>query len=361
VDRTYLLHFLLQSETRREARARMQGAAGQLRVPAGFFDELEIPLPPLDEQKEIVAAIETQFARLDDAVAALERARTRLKRYRAAVLKAACEGRLVPTEAELARQEGRPYEPATALLARIKVARTAPPKGTKSVRAHCNAPTLADQPPLPDGWAWTSMDSVLQGIEAGKSFKGEERPPRNGETGVVKVSAVTWGTYDEAQSKTCTDPRLISEKLLVQPGDFLFSRANTIELVGACVIAQQVTKRVMLSDKILRFSIDTISSHWVMYWLRSERGRQQIEGLSTGNQESMRNIGQDRIRMIQIAIPPLAEQHRIVEEVERRLSVLDRMEAEVTANLKRAESLRQSILRCAFTGRLTSADRVSDR
>ena len=78
--------------------------------------ELEFRLPPLSEQKRIVAEIEKQFTRLEAAVTALKRVQANLKRYRAAVLKAACEGRLVPTEAELARREGRSYEPASNLL-----------------------------------------------------------------------------------------------------------------------------------------------------------------------------------------------------------------------------------------------------
>ena len=66
-----------------------------------------------------MAEIEKQFTRLDASVAALKRIQANLKRYRASVLKAACEGRLVPTEAELARAEGRDYEPADRLLERI--------------------------------------------------------------------------------------------------------------------------------------------------------------------------------------------------------------------------------------------------
>lgn len=80
---------------------------------------LPIPVPPQQEQRRIVAEIEKQFTRLDAAVVALKRVRANLKRYRASVLKVACEGRLVPTEAELARAEGRDYEPADRLLARI--------------------------------------------------------------------------------------------------------------------------------------------------------------------------------------------------------------------------------------------------
>ena len=77
---------------------------------------LPVPVPPVEEQRRIVEEIEKQFSRLDAAIASLKRAQANLKRYRASVLKAAVEGRLVPTEAELARAEGRPYEPADQLL-----------------------------------------------------------------------------------------------------------------------------------------------------------------------------------------------------------------------------------------------------
>ncbi len=78
-----------------------------------------IRLAPLPEQHRIVAAIEQQFTRLDSAVAELEQARARLKRYRSAVLAAACAGRLVPTEAELARAEGRTFESGMELVERM--------------------------------------------------------------------------------------------------------------------------------------------------------------------------------------------------------------------------------------------------
>ena len=106
----FLLFFLLQASFRAEAQRNMAGTAGQLRVPAGFLEDATFPLPPLAEQRRIVAEIEKQFTRIDASVDALKRAQANLKRYRASVLKAACEGRLVPTEAELARAEGSDYE-----------------------------------------------------------------------------------------------------------------------------------------------------------------------------------------------------------------------------------------------------------
>ncbi len=88
-------------------------------------ENISLPLPPLPEQHRIVAETEKQFTRLDASVVALKRAQANLKRYRASVLKAACEGSLVTTEAELARAEGCDYEPADMLLERILAERRA--------------------------------------------------------------------------------------------------------------------------------------------------------------------------------------------------------------------------------------------
>jgi type I restriction enzyme S subunit len=94
----YLFHFFAQEGIRRDARAHMQGAAGQLRVPSKYVASARIPLPPLAEQHRIVAAIEEHLSRLDAAVAGLGRVQALLPRYRAVVLKAAVEGSLVAAE-----------------------------------------------------------------------------------------------------------------------------------------------------------------------------------------------------------------------------------------------------------------------
>ena len=346
----YLFHFLFTPYVRRGAKMNMKGAAGQLRVPIQFFEGLRIPLPAPEEQKRVVDYLDEQLSRLDASVAALHRVKANLKRYRASVLKSACEGRLVPTEAELARREGRNFETGTQLLHRVACERerfgTSHIRTTEDVKPEL---TGLDEPPA--GWTWASGGQALNHIEAGKSFKCEERPPLAGEVGVLKVSSVSWGEFDEEESKTCVDEEKIDARYMVKAGDLLFSRANTIELVGACVIVNVVHRTLMLSDKTLRFSVSSaILPQWLLYCLRSQLGRADIERLSTGNQESMRNIGQARIRQIRVPLPPLAEQHRIVAEADRRLSLIRVAEAQVAANLARAQRLRQSILQAAFSG-----------
>jgi type I restriction enzyme, S subunit len=330
--------------------AKAQGGVGLAHITKGKFEDSFVPLPEIDEQRRVVAEIEKQFSRLDEAVAGLKRVKANLKRYKAAVLKSAVTGRLVPTEADLARREGRNYETGAQLLHRILETRRSQWQGKGKYKEPA-APDTTDLPELPEGWVWANCDAAVSKIDAGASFKCTEREPEIGETGVLKVSAVTWGTFNEAESKTCNDPERIEESYLVRPGDFLFSRANTIDLVGACVIVGLVQKRLMLSDKTLRFTIsDQVLAGWMQTCLRSKFGRDEIERLATGNQESMRNIGQERIRQIRLPLPPIAEQHRIVAEVDRLLSIAREAEAEVDANLKRAQGLRQAILSKVFCG-----------
>jgi type I restriction enzyme S subunit len=169
-----------------------------------------LPLPPRSEQDRIVAEIEKQFTRLDAAVAALNRVQANLKRYRAVVLKAACEGRLVPTEAELARKEGRGYETGEQLLARVleecrsrweadQLARMRAPDeppnddGKKKYKkreppdAHC-------LPKLPEGWAWGSLGQIAD-IQGG-ILKQPSRAPQKNAYPFLRVANVYRGRLD---------------------------------------------------------------------------------------------------------------------------------------------------------------------
>jgi type I restriction enzyme S subunit len=133
INARLLAYFLQTTEYRNQVSERSAGVnINNLR--RHHIENLGYRLAPAQEQDRIVAEMEKQFTRLDAAVAALKRVQANLKRYRASVLKAACEGRLVPTEAELARGERRSYEPASALLARIEAEReksAVSPNGTR--------------------------------------------------------------------------------------------------------------------------------------------------------------------------------------------------------------------------------------
>jgi type I restriction enzyme S subunit len=168
---------------------------------------------------------------------------------------------------------------------------------------------------------------------------------------------VSWGEFDEQQSKTCADDERINPEILVKPGDFLFSRANTVELVGACVIAKRVSLRVMLSDKILRLVLthDDLKP-WLLFLLRSQIGRKQIDLRATGNQESMKNIGQERLRSIAIPFGPRGELEHAIALMKKEFASAGVQLAAIERSFKQSSAQRQNILRAAFSGQLVPQD-----
>lgn len=306
---------------------------------------VELPIPPLNEQKRIVAKIEELFSELDNGIAALKTVQEQLKVYRQAILKHAFEGKLT---AKWREENADKLETLEQQLARIQQERNAHYQQQLkewngairewAVKGKEGKKPLKPKEPdkidpllesdvqgwkqLPEGWMFLRLGVFIDKIDAGKSFKCDEREPTHNEIGVAKVSAVTWGEYDESESKTCLDAARVNSDFFIKSGDFILSRANTIELVGACVITKKVTKPIMLSDKTLRINFSGINQKYVLQYLRSYYGRNEIMERSTGNQESMRNIGQDRIKNIVIPICGGAEMEVMETAINRPLSKL---------------------------------------
>jgi type I restriction enzyme S subunit len=112
----------------------------------------------------------------------------------------------------------------------------------------------------------------------------------------------------------------------------------------------------MLSDKILRFTVADGYREWLLHCLRSPWGRAEIERLATGNQLSMRNIGQDRIRRVRIPMAPRAEIKAIVSTVERSLSRIEGVRRAIEESTAQAVAMESSILAKAFRGELAPQD-----
>lgn len=322
-------YFYLQSKFL-EINTRAKGV-GIPHVDPSLLWNYRLPIPPLPEQRTIVSKIEELLSGLDNGKQQLLTAQQQLKVYRQSLLKAAFEGKLTVA-----------WRKAQKLKREENLAMAAEPEVT-----------YLNNGELPEGWEWAILGEVLKKIEAGKSFKCDERPPKSGETGVLKVSAVTWQVFDENESKTVLEKERINNSYFVKENDFLFSRANTLDLIGAVVLVKSINKKLMLSDKTLRFVFKSgISKKYILYYLRSRKGRKEIQRLSTGNQESMRNIGQERIKQIEFPNCSIEEQLLIVDVLESKLTVCNKMEETITQSLKRAEMLRQSILKRAFEGKL---------
>ena len=287
-----------------------------------------IPCPSRNEQLGIVAEIEKQFTRLDAGVAALRRVQANLKRYRAAILKAACEGRLVPTEAELAKAEGRTYETGEQLLARILADRRKNWHG----RGKYKEPSVADSVGIdrvPEGWTVCSVAQVSECLDGRRvPVNKAERAKRLGDIPYFGANGqVGW-----------IDDFLFDEPLVLVVEDETFTgRTQPFSYV--------IRGKTWVNNHahVLR-ATPAVSTVYLNYSLAHYPFTPRTTG-STGR----RKLTQKSLMEAPYLLPPAAEQARIVAEIERHISVIEELEAAITANFHCAKCLRQTILQSAFT------------
>jgi type I restriction enzyme, S subunit len=361
--------YRLLSEGSRYFTQNAQQVVGMASISQPQVARFPLPLPPLPEQRRIVAEIEKQFTRLEAGVAALRRVQANLKRYRAAVLKAACCGRLVPTEVRVQKAEGRSVETGEQLLKRILAERRKQWEesnrkskiGNRKYREPA-APALsavysakgdtAILPPLPESWTWASVEQLLvEPMCNGISIKGSDDPPG---VRTLRLSAMSNAGFDYSDARYLPLDESDVDDLWIQSSDFFVSRGNgSLHLVGRGTLAQTAPTPTIFPDTMIRLRLADstrgtrwLSSIWPSYVIRS-----QIERM-VKTTAGIYKIAQPQVGQIAIPLPPLEEQTRIVAEVERRLSVVEELESVVSANLQRAARLRQSILQKAFAGAL---------
>ena len=274
------------------------------------YNAVEVVVAPPDQQDSIVEEIEKQFSRLDMAVENLKRVKANLKRYKAAVLKAAVEGRLVETEAE--------------------------------------STSFGKQ-------NWKPIGLAIGTLDQGWSPQCESEPTETDETwAVMKTTAVQPLRFMDEENKRLPPTLNPRTNLELVAGDLLITRAGPRSRVGVTCLVKTTRPHLMLCDKAYRLRVkpDMALPGFLEIVLNSPDVLYVLDELKTGISDSGLNLTQKRFKELLVPLPPLVEQKRIVAEVDRRLSLIREKEAQVDANLQRAERLRQSILAKAFAGLL---------
>ncbi|MBN2549343.1 MAG: restriction endonuclease subunit S [Anaerolineales bacterium] len=304
-----------------------QGTA-QGGITSRFVENSTFPLPPLPEQERIVERIESLFTRLDAGVAALKRARAALRRYKASLLKAACEGRLVPQDPQ--------DEPAEELLRRL---------GKKPLEGD----GLGE---LPKGWCWGILEELSSNANYGTSTKCDYA---ENEYPVIRIPNIISGNVDTGDLKFAVDGSGLRDKDSLSPGDLIIIRTNgSKDLIGRCAfIHKPLHRKLYFASYLIRYKIINfeIIGTWIVTIWDSLLIRAYLENVisTTAGQYNLNIV---KLNKVPIPLPPLNEQMRIVAEVERRLSLVQELEQTIEPSLKRAARLRQAILKRAFEGRL---------
>lgn len=290
VDR-YLAWFMASNNFRERA-SRLAAGSNINNLKREHITEAPLPLPSREEQERIVGVIESTLSELDRANSELDQARAKLHLLQSVIFE-------------------------------------------KTVA------TGTEQP----------VGELLDGIEAGKSFQCHGHPAGDDEWGVIKVSAMTWGHFDEEENKAVLPGTEVDPRWEVKLGDLLLSRANTNAYVGASVLVERCRPRLLLSDKSLRLLIrEEIESKWLHFALSAPSTRRKMSAVATGTKDSMRNISQAKLKSISIRVPSPDAQRKLVAEIETKLSVLRTTGTEIDRQISRSLLLRQQLLNAAMRG-----------
>lgn len=283
----------------------IRGGSGQPFVKVKASLERPFALPPLNEQRRIVAKIEALFSRLEEGVSALKQARARLALYRQSLLDFVAQGRNDPSGqvvdlAGVVTEVGQGWSP----------------------RCHNH--------PAGDETTWA----------------------------VIKTTAIQEMAFSPDENKELPSNLEPRPHLELKSGDLLMTRAGPRKRVGVACLVRKVRPKLMLCDKAYRLTLDRrkVVPEFLELVLNAPRIQREIESLKSGINDSGVNLTQKRLLSLQICLPSLERQAEIVRILEERLSRADALEAEIDAALARAEALRQAILKRAFSGRLVPQD-----
>jgi len=334
------------------------------RISRSNLGGLPVPLPPLAEQKRIVAKVDELMALCDGLEEQLREretqhaalARASLARFadaptpanlgllfhksysisppdlRKSILTLAVQGKLVPQDPN--------DEPAEHLIARIGIFR-------REANAKEYAPVSEEEIPYhtPSTWSWIRLGSISLTSDSGWSPQCLPESREGNEWGVLKVSAVSWGVFKPEENKALPPGMEARPDCEVRPGDFLMSRANTEELVARSVVVDKTPPRLMMSDKIVRFTFpDEVDRAFINLANTSETSRAYYARNASGTSSSMKNIGREVICNLPISLPPLAEQRRIVAKVGELMTLVDALETQLATAHITAEKLMDAVV-----------------
>jgi len=347
----WLFYFTRQEKFRRDAVSSFAGTAGQLRVPANFLKDYQLPIAPLAEQKCIVYKVGELFDRIESGIEALQKAKTQLRRYRQSVLNAAVDGRLT----EKWRDVHSDTEPAETLLERVSVCKNKINEGKDFTQLRLQSLdeseqlSVNDKSVLPKGWVWVTIEQLTSKITSGSRGWSQFYA----DSGAIFIRAQDIKS-DKLELDDVAHVKIPSNiegiRTLVKFGDILIvitganiTRSALVESeIGEAYVSQHVA--------LLRPAMADLMSYLYTYIIAPKYGRYYLRMQAYGAGKPGLNL--DSIRKLVVRLPPIAEQKEIIKELERFMSSTENIEARIDACHEYSKSLCQSILKDAFLGKL---------
>ena len=198
-------------------------------------------------------------------------------------------------------------------------------------------------------WKVEELSNVLVNIENGKSFVCENYNREGIYPAILKLSAVTYGTYNSEENKALIDEESFIETVEVKNGDLLFTRKNTPELVGMSAYVYETTPNLMMPDLIFRLNTnEKCNKIYLWQLINHQLFRGKIKALSNGSAKSMSNISKQNLMRLGIPVPPIVIQNEFADFV----SQINKLKFEMENSLKELQNNFNSLMQRAFNGEL---------
>ncbi|WP_339890239.1 restriction endonuclease subunit S [uncultured Flavobacterium sp.] len=337
IDSKYLYNFLFN----KKQDLVNQGIGGaQPNISQTILKKLEIPFPPLETQQAIVSKIEELFSELDKGIEDLKTAQQQLKTYRQSVLKWAFEGKLT----EEWRKKQDVLNSVVDLLNNIKKDKL---KLKTKPLSQITSDELDELFEIPKEWQWVRNQDYLFEVK-----DGTHDTPKYVNEGIPFITQKNIKedglNFNNVQYISKEDHENFYQRSNVSKGDILISMIGHYRGMTAIVENDKVFS--IKNVGLFKFNNKYQYNKFSYYFYNSRIGLNIILKKSKGGAQPF--IGLTELRNWPVIVCSLEEQHQIVQEIESRLSVADKMEESIAHSLLQAESLRQSILKKAFSGEL---------
>lgn len=195
------------------------------------------------------------------------------------------------------------------------------------------------------GFPYEPLSNCLLSIENGKSFVCSNDMRQEENPAILKLSAVTYGVYQQDENKAILDSSMFVKSAEVHKGDLLFTRKNTPELVGMCAYVNDTAPNLMMPDLIFRLNTnEKINKIFLWKLINHEFFRGKIQNIATGSAKSMSNISKERLEKLAIILPPLHLQNDFAALVER----VDQQKQTVQQSLEKLELMKKALMQEYF-------------
>ena len=385
-EHKFIMHYLYSPLFKLQVE-QLQSGSAQPQLPIKDIQKIILPLPPLNEQKRIVAKLEEKQAQTKIARDALDRLIPMLERYRQSVLAAAFRGDLTKEW----REQNPDVEPASKLLERIRAERKAKwieaDAEKTRVRAEAGAKKKGkawseeddkkaleigkakaekkykepesvnseDLPELPDGWCWSDLNT-FSSISGGLTRNKSKRSKANVTIPLVTVGSVYLKNIIPQNFGEIGLLDSDGDKASLSKGDILVVEGNgSLGHIGRAAIWNDEISNARHQNHLIKVRPSLISSEYVLEWLSSPIGRSLIVKKATSG-AGLYTLSISKIASINAPISPLREQKQILKEIEHRLQLVSILETHIKSLRAKVDQLDQAILAKAFRGELVPQD-----